>query len=74
LQVGVNLAVLFSWIGTPLAIAAVFMPNIAAFLVLMTAAEFFILCTVTPVNAVFLSTVSDDMRGYAPPDFFSTMC
>ena len=63
-HVGINMSVLFVAMAIPLPFIAVFMDSLVAFLFLMLGAEFFILCSVTPVNSVFLSCVPEDLRGY----------
>lgn len=73
-RTGIAMSVLFVACALPLPFGAVFMDSLVWFLVLMMMAEFFILCTVTPVNAVFLSCVSDDMRGYAGHLAVCTAC
>lgn len=59
------MGVIFVAMAIPLPFLSVFMDDLVWFLLLMLGAEFMILCTVTPVNAVFLSCVSEDMRGCA---------
>ncbi|KCV68784.1 hypothetical protein H696_04203 [Fonticula alba] len=44
---------------------AVFMPSAVAFLLIVALGEFFLLSSLTPVNAVFLSCVSSDQRGHS---------
>lgn len=64
-RVGVYMAFIFTILSLPFAFVAVFMQTVVTFLVFMLLAEFFMLFTVTPVNAVFLSCVEADLRGHS---------
>jgi len=63
--VSVYMAFIFTTVSLPFIFGAVFVQELAAFLVLMLIGEFFMLFTVTPVNAVFLSCVDSTLRGHS---------
>ena len=54
-----------SLIAAPFSVGAVIAPTLPLFMLGMMVAEFLLLCTVTPVNAAFLSCVADDIRSHS---------
>jgi len=52
-------------IAAPFSVGAVVAPQLYLFMLGMMVAEFLLLCTVTPVNAAFLSCVADDIRSHS---------
>ena len=63
--IGVYMSFIFSTVALPFAFIAVFMDQMSLFLVFMLIAEFLMLFTVTPVNAVFLNCVPPELRSHS---------
>jgi hypothetical protein len=61
----VNIIIVCSLVAAPFSVGAVVAPALALFMLGMLVAEFLLLCTVTPVNAAFLSCVPDDLRSHS---------